>query len=1187
MISPRRRSTVSLIRLTPPFLFVVGLLIASATAADWHHPLALPGDGYWQARVPITVQNGSDRVLEGTAEEVDVPLTGVRAESVRVCNADGVEMLFALTDPLGHLLTTGEIPAGTKLTIPVECEAGKSARYFVYFGNDGAALLPDFLKPTRSLINGDVEQGVGDTPAGWSHDQADDEHRCLWSKESPQSGRRCLKTVVAPKAEHSWIASRQSGIRIVAGARYRLRAYVKAENVVGAAGWFIHVGNQEDSMLMGPVIRAGDGTFDWKPIETEFTAPINADRATIGTVLRGTGTAWFDNLTLEQLSPGLVQSTVGSIERMPLRESPKVIPQEWPVSLLRKGYARRAVVRAFHFESTPGGERLAAVDLKPILARARGRLDRDSIVVMAGQQRVTHGLLGDTLVLDADALPRSASTWHVYFRDDQPPETDSTTGREPKTAGLVASTRNLVKNPSFEQGQSLPDGWTPSQDSTKGITFGFGQPGAPGLGPQAAKLSVSHDTPKNWRGWRQTVNVEPGCDYLVAGWLKTEDVSDEVRIHAHVQQADGKLCLENGYRSVGSSITGTADWTLLSDILRMSPDAAKLQLHLTMDATGTLWHDGLVVAKVWPAHLVGFEARPLASNDGMALWQVPSVVKVFPDDPAPEQTSASANAIALARNERETLQLAVRSGKAVPGVKVEVESPRGPDGTVLDVEVGVVGIVPIDHPTSYYRSETPVWHRKLPPAHRAGCDGWAGMWPDPLLPTDTFDLGVNETRAIWITAAATQKTPAGNYVGRVKLTAGGRLIRQRDFIVKVWDYTLPERGRFGAIYDVRFGRNPEWWGGPFNEKYPELLKFLADRRLSGDRIFPDPKIDYVDGKVVADFTEFDRVAEWYFDELKLPFSYTPRAFYLFGWAHPPAKKFGEEPYAGERPWEGMDRSQLRPEYKRAYQACLKAFWDHVTEKGWADRFVLYISDEPHYRHEHIVQQMIALCKMIHEVDRKIPIYSSTWGHVPEWDDSLDIWGIAHYGRVPVEQMEKLKREGRRVWFTTDGQMCLDTPYCAVERLLPYYCFKYGVEAYEFWGVAWTTYNPHRFGWHSYINQADMPGHNYWIRYPNGDGFLIYPGAPIDHNGPVSSIRLEQAREGVEDYEALCLLRSRIQSAEAAGRDVTKAKAVLAQAEALVTIPNAGGRYSTKFLPEPAVVNDIRQQVSAAIVAIGQ
>ncbi len=58
--------------------------------------------------------------------------------------------------------------------------------------------------------------------------------------------------------------------------------------------------------------------------------------------------------------------------------------------------------------------------------------------------------------------------------------------------------------------------------------------------------------------------------------------------------------------------------------------------------------------------------------------------------------------------------------------------------------------------------------------------------------------------------------------------------------------------------------------------------------------------------------------------------------------------------------------------------------------------------------------------MIHEVDPKIPIYSSTWKHVPDWDGYLDVWGIGHQGLVSPEKMEEIRRSGGRIWFTTDG-----------------------------------------------------------------------------------------------------------------------------------------------------------------------
>jgi hypothetical protein len=100
---------------------------------------------------------------------------------------------------------------------------------------------------------------------------------------------------------------------------------------------------------------------------------------------------------------------------------------------------------------------------------------------------------------------------------------------------------------------------------------------------------------------------------------------------------------------------------------------------------------------------------------------------------------------------------------------------------------------------------------------------------------------------------------------------------------------------------------------------------------------------------------------------------------------------------------------------------------------------------------------------------------------------------------------------------------------------------------------------------------------FYVRYPNGDGFLAYPGAPIGHAGPVSTVRLEQARDGVEDYQYLALLAGLVrETGDAAGA------ALLDRASELVDIPNAGGRHSTRILPEPEAIPRLRAALAEAI-----
>jgi hypothetical protein len=190
--------------------------------------------------------------------------------------------------------------------------------------------------------------------------------------------------------------------------------------------------------------------------------------------------------------------------------------------------------------------------------------------------------------------------------------------------------------------------------------------------------------------------------------------------------------------------------------------------------------------------------------------------------------------------------------------------------------------------------------------------------------------------------------------------------------------------------------------------------------------------------------------------------------------------------------------------------------------------------------------------------------------------------LGHYGIVPPNKLKEIKNTGARILWTTDGQMCIDTPFLAVERLLPHYCFHYGAEGYEFWGFDWLTYDPYEFGWHSFIHQTDQPGRSYWVRYPNGDGYLIYPGKKYGRLKPIPSIRSELAAEGCEDYEYLYLLQKKINSASKSTSALKEAKEALEYARSLVFMPNPGGRFSSRMLSNPIQVYDVRDRIANAI-----
>ncbi|MFO7902197.1 MAG: DUF4091 domain-containing protein, partial [Pirellulaceae bacterium] len=1117
----------------------------------------------------------------------------------------------------GTSIRSGSIPPGSELVIPVECSAGETAIQYVYFDNPDAWGVPTFFEASWGVRNGGMEAGSGDAPAGWRHDDGDARHTAMWVSETSRSGDQCLKTVVAEGAEPTWIATRQRNIHLIGGAKYRMTAWVKARDATGKVGWYIHIGTKEQPMMIQSVpdaLMGGPGTYDWKQVSWEFTAPEEANLASLGTVLRGTGTAWYDDVKLERLSETNLAASAGKVQNLPLQCVGQGASWYGEVGGNNARWQYRVPVEVVNASDESLTDPLIVVDLSTIEGRMRGQLNYDSLQLTYKAEPISHCRAGNRLFFGDTIQPETVKTYYLYFSGgricpdgklpdaSRPPagrtrggqshprrvycsdDSDFKAVGQPGYEELLRGKHNLVKNPSFERGAELPDDWTggaagerPADAEMSVVDNGL-------FGDHAVRLHVPAGSKPKWAGWHQSVPVEPSQRYLYAAWVKTSDVRGNVSIHAHYRDADGGLCESKQYAAAGPTVEGTTGWTMLSSMFEMPADIAAFQLHLTANVTGTIWHDGVLLAKAIRARAGTVESRMQPRLTEPTAWSTNAIVKVFRNDLPPREPKTAR--ISAARNEKEPLQVSIRGPQALDDVRVNVIPPKNADGESLDrITVNVVGYVPIDHKTDYYRSDSPTWHRKYPTS--AGrCDGWAGMWPDPLLPSESFDVPAHSTQPVWITVSVPKDAASGDYKGNVVFSHDGGSL-ELPFHLHVWDFTLPDENHVKAIYDLRM-RDPQWDvpGQTARQTRRQFWRFMAERRVSPHRIEPPPSFTHEDGNVTVDFSEFDEAAAYYFDELNLPHAYTPWHFSCFGWGHPPRKMLGEAPYPGEYPYEKADRGELREQYKQVYQSALRQFWNHVTEKGWEDRIVLYISDEPwDHRKDYVIEQMKALCDMIHEVDPDIRIYSSTWHHQPEWNGYIDVWGFGHYGRVSTETIKERQAAGDTVWWTTDGQMCTDTPFCAIERLLPHYCFKYDVAAYEFWGIDWLTYNPHEFGWHGYIHQSGEPGQSHWVRYPNGDGFLAYPGGPVGHDGPLSSLRLEQAREGVEDYEYLHMLRSRIRTAKRAGRTVHDAEKILERATRLVERPSPMGRYSTKILPQPNRVMAVKEAVAEAIVKL--
>ena len=88
------------------------------------------------------------------------------------------------------------------------------------------------------------------------------------------------------------------------------------------------------------------------------------------------------------------------------------------------------------------------------------------------------------------------------------------------------------------------------------------------------------------------------------------------------------------------------------------------------------------------------------------------------------------------------------------------------------------------------------------------------------------------------------------------------------------------------------------------------------------------------------------------------------------------------------------------------------------------------------------------------------------------------------------------------------------------RMLSWMGKKYDISGYLNWAVAFNLSAVNN-GYKNYNPYEEARNGSFGI-FSDGDGFMVYPGAPYGIEGPIGSLRAANFRDGVEDYESICL-----------------------------------------------------------------
>ncbi len=491
------------------------------------------------------------------------------------------------------------------------------------------------------------------------------------------------------------------------------------------------------------------------------------------------------------------------------------------------------------------------------------------------------------------------------------------------------------------------------------------------------------------------------------------------------------------------------------------------------------------------------------------VWTLHGSTRVFQDSPAGPQQSVQLYA---ARNEYEPFQIALRAGrKSVLRVTATASDLVGPAGAKIGRQ----------HLTLF--REHFVYVRR--PSPRS--DARPGLYPDALIPfvnpidgsdlkprdwrsnpraakydAVPFDVWKGTTEVLWVDVFVPPDARPGDYKGKIAIRARGLSPVDVPVRLTVWNFTLPDRPTVAAHFG-RFDRVARFLGLKTSSEAFRQLELRYCRALADHRINPPiPLYLYPavqpDGQIDASATH-RQLAE-YIRQFRVN---------AFPVRWPPFRDpLGADRAKAERYLASMDR--------------------YLTENGWAEMAYLYVLDEPNDAEAYErVRQRAAL---VHRAAPHIPVLCTeqTRPSKPEWgdlNDAVDIW-------VPLWPLhdEQTARQrlaaGDRLWsYTALCQGPRPSPWWQIDfpvlnyRIPLWINFRYRMTGLLYWS---TVYWGHvRDPW------LDQP--SFRLAY-NGEGMLFYPGQDAGFDGPVTSIRLKNIREGMEDAEYFQLLVERGQEA---------------------------------------------------------
>jgi len=378
-------------------------------------------------------------------------------------------------------------------------------------------------------------------------------------------------------------------------------------------------------------------------------------------------------------------------------------------------------------------------------------------------------------------------------------------------------------------------------------------------------------------------------------------------------------------------------------------------------------------------------------------------------------------------------------------------------------------------------------------------------FPDAFSEAASVVVPPNTNQPIWVQFRVPASARPGTYHGMITALVDEDEL-QVPVTLTVYDFAMPSSTRLlvtiwtntdslAKHQNVAFG-SEAWWA---------LLGRVADMmRDHHQNVILTPWSLIAaergpDGKPLLDFGKFDRWVQ----------TFLSRGFKRIEIGHVGGREHGQ--------WEDKtfvaydmpcENKQTGKTDKLTIEEWLPLLQAHLKEKGWLDRAMIHVADEPI---EVNLDSWKDLSKRVRKAAPGLPRIDAV--HVPDLGGALEVWvPQLNYLEQWMPRFKQAQKGGAELWYYTAWVPQGRYP----NRLMDYALIKTRM-------LHWLNYTSGTTGYlHWGWNFWDVP----FDQFAPGDNFIVWPGT----SAPRSSLRYEAMREGIEDYEYLCILEDAARSA---------------------------------------------------------